>query len=416
MRTLRNVVVILLSLVFVLGGLAEGKVKLVYTNNVTDVTANVEEQLIQLFMEENPDIEVEFRNAPISAEQLLLWAAAGMCPDVFMIHSHTFNELMGKGLLTPLDGFVQDDAEVDLEDIFPEGLEEFTYEGVLYGIPYEYHMVAVLFYNLDIINESGLAPPPAEWPWEDFIKYAAKLRHMDGNEITRWGFYAYHPLNFVHSWGGALVDDWRNPTDTLIDSPASIAGYEAFASLASLELMPPSGWYTSLFLSETVPMVVSGLWGAYSFANANFQWDITLPPLGEGPGNGRGYEFVSRALGISTQTQYPEEAYRLLKFLAYDERALKIRALSIASEGVQGDLPPRFSVARGEAFVGNDLGPKNKMLMLNVVNDVYRMPRHPEAQRIFSLANQVGWRGFQGESVTNAAISVAEQIRAILAQ
>jgi len=140
-RTLRNVVVILLSLVFVLGGLAEGKVKLVYTNNVTDVTANVEEQLIQLFMEENPDIEVEFRNAPISAEQLLLWAAAGMCPDVFMIHSHTFNELMGKGLLTPLDGFVQDDAEVDLEDIFPEGLEEFTYEGVLYGIPYEYNVI-----------------------------------------------------------------------------------------------------------------------------------------------------------------------------------------------------------------------------------------------------------------------------------
>ncbi|HHV44062.1 MAG TPA: hypothetical protein GXX57_05285 [Firmicutes bacterium] len=56
------------------------------------------------------------------------------------------------------------------------------------------------------------------------------------------------------------------------------------------------------------------------------------------------------------------------------------------------------------------------MVMLNVVNDVYRMPRHPEAQRIFSLANEVGWRGFQGESVTNAAISVAEQIRAILAQ
>ena len=233
-------------------------------------------------------------------------------------------------------------------------------------------MVAALFYNLDIINESGLAPPPAEWPWEDFIKYAAKLRHMDGNEITRWGFHAYHPLNFVHSWGGALVDDWRNPTDTLIDSPASIAGYEAFASLASLELMPPSGWYTSLFLSETVPMVVSGLWGAYSFANANFQWDITLPPLGEGPGNGRGYEFVSRALGISTQTQYPEEAYRLLKFLAYDERAEDWPSPFF---GRVRDLAAAFSVAR-RGLCGNDLGPKNKMLMLNVVNDVYRMPRH----------------------------------------
>ncbi|MCK9223425.1 MAG: extracellular solute-binding protein [Limnochordia bacterium] len=416
MRQIRSVLVILLGIMFALSGASQAKVKLIYTNNVSDVTANVEQQLIDLFMAENPEIEVEYHNAPITPEQLLLWTAGGMCPDVFMVHSHTVSELVGQGLLAPLDEHVCKDGEVDVEDLFPEGVEEFSHEGVLYGIPYEYHMVAALFYNVNAVAESGLAPPPSEWPWEDFLKYAAKLTRMDGNEITRWPFYTYHPLNFMHSWGGALVDDWRNPTDTLIDSAEAIAGYEAYVSLNTLGLMAPSGYYTQLFLSGTVAMVVSGLWGSYSFADANFEWDITLPPLGEGPSGGRGYEFVSRALGMSAQTKHAEEAFKLLKFLAYDERALKTRALSIASQGVQGEMPARISVARGEAFVANDLGPKNKMLMLMVADDVYRMPRHPEARRIWNLGNQVGVRGIQGESIRNVAISVAEQVRAILRQ
>lgn len=412
MQRIQRVAIVLLGLVFILSGLSEAKVKLVYVNNVTDVTANVEQQLIEMFMEENPDIEVEYRNAPITPDQLLLWAAGGMAPDVYMVHSHTVNELVGMGLLTPLDKFVKDDPEVDLYDLFPEGIEEFSVGGVLYGMPYEYHMVAALFYNADVIAESGLPTPPDHWEWEDFLRYAAKLVKTDGDQVTRWAFYCGHPLNFMHSWGGKMVDDWRNPTDTLIDSPEAIAGYEAYVDLVHRRLSPPTANYVNEFLGETTAMVLSGLWGSYAFKDANFQWDITLPPVG--PNGGRGYEFVSRALGISTTTHYPEEAYRLLKFLAYDERALKIRALSVACEGVQGEMPARISVARGEAFVENDLSPKNKMLMLMVADYVYRMPRHPEARTIFNLAHQVGIRGVQGEPVRNVAISTAEQIRAIL--
>lgn len=102
MQRIQRVAIVLLGLVFILSGLSEAKVKLVYVNNVTDVTANVEQQLIEMFMEENPDIEVEYRNAPITPDQLLLWAAGGMAPDVYMVHSHTVNELVEMGLLTPL--------------------------------------------------------------------------------------------------------------------------------------------------------------------------------------------------------------------------------------------------------------------------------------------------------------------------
>ena len=399
-----------------LGGMAHAQVKLVYTNNVSAVTANVEQQLIELFMAENPGIEVEYRNAPISPEQLLLWTAAGTGPDVFMVHSHTFSELVGLNLLAPLTEWALRDGEIDLNDLFPEAVEEFSHDGILYGMPYEYHLVAALFYNADAFAESGLPEPPAEWPWQQFLQDAKKLTRFDGDEVIRWPIYTYHPLNFVHSWGGGLVDDWRNPTDTILDSPESIAGYEAYVDLVTMGYSPPSASYTDGFLSGNLAMVISGLWGAYSFVNADFEWDITVPPLGEGPSGGRGYEFVSRAIGMSPQTSHPEEAFKLLKFLAYDERALAIRALSIASQGVQGDMPARISVARGEAFLNNDLGPKNKLLILNVADYVYRMPRHPQARTIFNLANSVAGRAINGEALRNVIVSVAEQIRGILKQ
>lgn len=405
-----------MTLLMTSGGIGQAQVKLVYTNNVSSVTANVEQQLIEMFMAENPGIEVEYRNAPISPEQLLLWTAAGTGPDVFMVHSHTVSELVGLELLAPLTEWIQRDGEIDAEDLFPEAVEEFSHNGVLYAVPYEYHMVAALFYNADAFAESGLAPPPAEWPWQQFLQDARKLIRYDGDEVARWAIYTYHPLNFVHSWGGALVDDWRNPTDTLIDSPESVAGYEAYVDLIRMGYSPPSASYTDGFLSGSLAMVISGLWGSYSFADADFEWDITVPPLGDGPKGGRGYEFVSRAIGMSPATQHPEEAFKLLKFLAYDERALTIRALSIASQGVQGDMPARISVARGEAFLANDLGPKGKLLMLNVADHVYRMPRHPQARTIFTLANEVAGRAINGEPVRNVAISVAEQIRGILRQ
>ncbi len=416
LKQFRRILGCLIGLALALPGITTAQVKLVYTNNVSQVTANVEQQLIEMFMAENPGIEVEYRNAPISPEQLVLWNVGGTGPDVFMVHSHTVSELVDLDLLAPLTEHALRDDELSIDDIFPEAVEEFSHNGVLFGIPYEYHLVAALYYNANAFAESGLAPPPAEWPWTQFLHDATKLKRFDGNEVSRWPIYTYHPLNFVHSWGGALVDDWQNPTDTRIDSPESIAGYEAYVDLVTLEYSPHTANYTEGFLSGNLAMVISGLWGSYSFVGADFAWDVTLPPLGDGPSGGRGYEFVSRAMAMNPNTKHPEEAYKLLKFLAYDERALTTRALSIASQGVQGDMPARISVARGEAFLSNALGPKGKLLMLNVADDVYRMPRHPEARTIFSLANQVAGRAINGEPVSNVAISVADQIRGILSQ
>jgi len=121
-----------------------------------------------------------------------------------MVHSHTVSELVGLELLAPLTEWIQRDGEIDVEDLFPEAVEEFSHNGVLYAVPYEYHMVAALFYNADAFAESGLAPPPAEWPWQQFLQDARKLIRYDGDEVARWAIYTYHPLNFVHSWGRRL--------------------------------------------------------------------------------------------------------------------------------------------------------------------------------------------------------------------
>src|SRR5690606_36690576 len=136
--------------------------------------------------------------------------------------------------------WIQRAGEMDVEDLSPEADEEFTHNGIINAVPYESHMIAALIYNADTFDDCGLAPPPAERPWQPDLQDALKPVRIDGDEVARWAIYTYHPLNFVHSWGGALVDDWRNPTDTLIDSPESVSGYEAYVDLIRMGYSPPS--------------------------------------------------------------------------------------------------------------------------------------------------------------------------------
>lgn len=417
MRSLWTVTIVMLSLVAFSGIAGAETITLIYSNNMSDRTANVEEDLIALFEAENPGIKVEYRNMPISPEQLLLWAAAGIGPDVFMVHSHTFYELLSLGLLEPLNLYIEKDPGFDLSDLVPESVQEFSSDGVLYAVPYEYHIVAALFYNRDAFAQSGVSEPPAEWNWRDFLSDARKLVRTSAEGVERWAYHSYHPVNFIYSWGGAITDDWQRPTRTLIDSPQSIAGLQAFIDLTTDGLAPPPHEmsYTSGFAGGQLAMTLSGLWGAYAFADVDFSWDITLPPLGEGASGGRGYEFVNRAIGMSPQTEHKEAAYKLLRFLAYDDRVLAARVLSMQDTGYQGDIPARISVAMGEAFADNDLGPVNKRLLLQVAQDVYHQPRHPSAREIWSIANNITYQVLAaGEPLGTAVENAARRIQAIL--
>ena len=90
-----------------------------------------------------------------------------------------------------------------------------------------------LFYNVDLFEEAGVEPPPADWEdteftFDVFLDMAQQLTKREGNRTTQWGFLVNRGqrpwASWVYSNGGALVhkDDHGVATESAMsDEPPS---------------------------------------------------------------------------------------------------------------------------------------------------------------------------------------------------
>jgi multiple sugar transport system substrate-binding protein len=184
----------------------------------------IDEELIAQFMEENPNITVEYEVLSDIWTQLDTAMASGAGPDVFN-HFTPFNaQYYLEGILTPVDpaGWGLDSVD-EVKALYGEGeiaenlLAGATYDGELYGVPTELSAYAC-FTNDDLWEEAGL-DPATDFPttWEEMVDVAEQLtvRDEDGNPVQR-GFdfnYAvniYMLLHFnpmVQQLGSTMIDE-----------------------------------------------------------------------------------------------------------------------------------------------------------------------------------------------------------------
>jgi glucose/mannose transport system substrate-binding protein len=135
------------------------------------------EALLELFAEQNPDVEVvdsaiaggAGTNAQAELANRLL---ADNPPDSYQRHA-------GKELAADIEagevedlGFLYD--EEGWRDVFPEQLLELiTVDGNLYSVPVNVHRSNLLWYNPAVLEEAGIAAPPTTW--DEFLTQAATL-------------------------------------------------------------------------------------------------------------------------------------------------------------------------------------------------------------------------------------------------
>src|SRR5215204_2121489 len=93
--------------------------------------------LIQDFLRERPDIQVEVQKLPWTAahEKLLTAYAGDTLPDLCSLGNTWVPEFMALNALTPLDELAKNSREVALDDYFPGILDSNRVESHLYGIP-----------------------------------------------------------------------------------------------------------------------------------------------------------------------------------------------------------------------------------------------------------------------------------------
>lgn len=191
----------------------------------------------------------------------------------------------------------------------------------------------------------------------------------------------------VYVRGGQLVDDWKNVTCVRFDDPRARAGLQMYIDLSQKYRVNPTPQavkefglhYAQLFTQGKVGMVFTGWW--VDVSAAKFDWDIAINPYG--PEGTRGFMGGGRAYGIASTSKHPDEAYELVKFLCYDPRCIRLRALNpITNQMKKGGTSgypqsSRWDITKEMFEKYKDYPPRNKMWIVETMQYLRQTPISP---------------------------------------
>lgn len=274
---------------------------------------------VELFQQQNPDIEVELISASAYSDKVHTMHAGGVDFDLLYVSADVYVDWVNKGLLKDITPFLERDPQLGKKDFFlPIEADRCVIDGKWYGIGSSWSLFQV-YYNRDAFDESGIEPLPRAaakaWSWDQYIKTAQKLTRTSGQTIERYG--AGRPTwwlviqSFLLSNGGNIL----NPegTEFLLDQPASIAVHEAIN--AGINEMAVFG---GGFSNAENAMHIAGSWSTglgYGVSQLNFTVDVGALP-----------KFITPATyaqghihAMHSNTKHPDEAWRLLRFFSSNE-------------------------------------------------------------------------------------------------
>jgi len=211
--------------------------------------------------------------------------------DVITFNADSVPAYNAKGVLQPLDDLISRD-KFDLNNIVPSALEQWTYDGKVYGVTADMGSFHA-YINLDLFAKAGITPPKPtdDWTWDQVLEYAKKLTIKTGDQITQYGFSAADTGWCWDLWpnmNGAVAFDSKMKT-CMLDDPKVIEAYQFYQDLIYKEgvALKPGSVKTSgadLFLAGQLAMFIDGTWQVGYLrskkADMKFKWDVAMLPKG----------------------------------------------------------------------------------------------------------------------------------------
>lgn len=362
-----------LGVFFLLGMMLQGCSKgsdAVKISSWGDIKENtILQGLIDDFQKSHPDVKVELQRVAWGDynTKLLTQFAGGLAPDVIFASTDNIGDLYFRGVLEPLDPYIQADKDYSLKDFYPTLINRFTVNGSLYVLPRDISPVCVLYYNKKAFKDAGLPTPGDDWTWTEFLAAAKALTKRDADgRTTQWGFMEDWAMiePWIYSAGGHWVDNPQKPTKWDFNTPAFTKGlqfradlmntYKVMPSPANLTAMGGVG-ASDMFLNGTCAMFLSGIWKTPMFRDVkDFDWDVALFP--KGPGGTRGYQSGGSGYGILSTSKHKKEAWQLVSYLAGPEGEKKMASTGLVQ-------PALMSVANSPIFLDGQK-PMNKKILL----------------------------------------------------
>ncbi len=379
---------------------------------------------IEVFeQEKNGRIQVDWLHTPENyTDKLLSMVAAGTPPDTAFVGSGDFQAWACDGLLLDITSWLEADPELGKPDYFiqPQEKERCTIGGRWYGIG-SCWVAPHIYYNGDIFEEEGIEPPsndPEEvWDWNTFLDVAKQLtidskgRHpgedgFDPDDIQRWGVHWPTWSIPLHAAIASNEGYWLNPDTGLLelDKPPAIEAVQAIADLnLRHHVAPAAASFEQLGMDNTqmletgkLAMAIDGSWALAWITKIEATLGTAALPKMKVPAT----DMQAHLHCGFADSQYPEEAWEWLRFLAtpfYQLLFLKMglwlpsqRAL-MTEEGLRKWMTLRAAPGEGVHPAGyekivTEFVPKYGRVL-------YQPPGFPEASSIINPAFDAIWVG-----------------------
>lgn len=290
---------------------------------------------LDLFMEENPGVTVEFIPSPDYTLTMQTAFASGDYAEVFYIDSSVLPNWVDAGVVASAEGIIE-----DVEGLYPSLVEVFTIDGVFYCPPKDFSTMA-LQYNKDLFDAAGVAYPTPDWTWDDLRAAAEALTDADAGviglvtpaELPRW-------MPFMYQSGGAIFDDEGN---YVFDSPETRAALEFYIGMvndgiAGAPSLVDAGWGGEAFGEGRAAMAMEGNWVIQFLLEGypELNWGVTELPAGPA---GKATMAFTVCYGVAADNDHPEESWALVNFLTGPTGA------QFVAESSFGPMPTRPSAA-----------------------------------------------------------------------
>lgn len=213
---MKRIVSLFLMLALILSlsaGVAEEKTVIHFWHCHSGAVAESHQFLVDKFNASQDKIEVvlEFQanNYYDLNSKVKTAMTTGTAPEVSLGESMTMANLANTGAIQPLESYIANDPEFNLED-YAAGVMTNTYvKGKLYGLPYQ-RSTAIMYTNKTLLQAAGLDPAGPK-TFDELIEYCKALTKNDVigwvQPVTTWTYEA-----IVNGYGGSMMD----PSNTKI--------------------------------------------------------------------------------------------------------------------------------------------------------------------------------------------------------
>ena len=358
-------------------------------------------EALAVFQKSHPEIRLNLiigsEESGKVATELSTMSAGNKLPDV-AVGVENFAYILSQGLAYPLDNLYA--ADPDKDDALQAGINNFTYNGHLYALPFRVQFNGIIV-NKDLLETKNLDEPDYDWTVDEFIDLAKKATDNQ-----------YSGINIVDS-GDNTHDLQTKLMGAMMSAPYQMYGY----NMDTHEFDFTSGPWTKAqdYIKElrSVPGLISdelkewgkrnqGIADAYDnkfggsadamvagkvlFGNHNswetywmvkkfnFEWDIYPVPHAEDVEERIQTHVDYAFLTPAVTEENAQAAYEVIKFLSFSKEGCLTR-LAITDRGVAANDYTAFYTPGSsnpevlEAYFNNELIPDGMKYMLETISN-----------------------------------------------